>query len=277
MRGLLVLLGVCLLADARAADLEQVAQRRDADFAAGRPLVVHVVVALCDNAHQGIVPVPAALGDGANPKTNLYWGAMYGVRTFFQRSPRWKSVPIPASQDQHVLERVAFRGEVVRDGRHGDIYLVAEAWDGRYMAEAIRYFLELNRGEHVELLQIGGRQVDAGGAAHLIAFVGHNGLMDFEAPVLPRSSVTAAPQASVVLACISDSYFTPLLAVPLLMTSGLMAPEAYTLDAVVVAWFSGQDAAGVRQAAASTYARFQHTSEQAALRLFRVPKPRRLP
>ena len=46
-----------------------------------RPLVVHVTVALCDNEHQGIVPVPRAIGNGKDPRNNLYWGADYGVKT----------------------------------------------------------------------------------------------------------------------------------------------------------------------------------------------------
>ena len=37
--------------------------------------VVHVFVALCDNEHQGIVPVPARIGNGEDPDNNLYWGA----------------------------------------------------------------------------------------------------------------------------------------------------------------------------------------------------------
>ena len=41
--------------------------RIQTDARAGRPLVAHVVVALCDNAHQGIAPVPKALGNFATP------------------------------------------------------------------------------------------------------------------------------------------------------------------------------------------------------------------
>ena len=55
--------------------------RIDQDHQRGAPVVVHVVVALCDNEHQGIVPVPATLGNGQDPRNNLYWGALYGVRT----------------------------------------------------------------------------------------------------------------------------------------------------------------------------------------------------
>ena len=262
-----------LVAAAQAADLEPAQRRRDADFAADVPLVAHVVVALCDNENQGIVPVPAALGDGANPKSNLYWGAMYGVRTWFRRSSEWQALPIAGSRDARVLDRALFRREIVRDGRRGELFLVAEAWNGKYIAEAIRHFLEINRGDHVEKIPVGDRFVEAGGMAHVAAFVGHNGLMDFAAPVLPMSRARALPHASVVLACMSDSYFAPLLrehSAPLLTTTGLMAPEAYSLDAALTSWFSGEPARDVRQAAARAYARYQRSSESAALRLFRT-------
>jgi len=51
--------------------------------------LIHVVVALCDNQFQGIVPVPPKIGDGDDPRNNLYWGAAYGVKTFFQKAKDW--------------------------------------------------------------------------------------------------------------------------------------------------------------------------------------------
>jgi len=64
---------------AASASADELVQRIRTDVAAQRPLVAHVVVALCDNVHQGIVPVPRALGNGQDPSSNLYWGARYGV------------------------------------------------------------------------------------------------------------------------------------------------------------------------------------------------------
>lgn len=66
------------------------------------PRVVHVFVALADNKYQGIIPVPAQLGNGSDPGRNLYWGAAYGVRTFFKGSSDWELIgrvrdPIPPS------------------------------------------------------------------------------------------------------------------------------------------------------------------------------------
>src|SRR5688572_31638672 len=91
-----------------------------------------------------------------------------------------------------------------------EIFLLAEAWNGRNIAGAIGHFLELNRGQHAEKIRIGERTLEAGGAAHVVAFIGHNGLMDFATPPIATAS-TATPRASIVLACFSDSYFSPLL------------------------------------------------------------------
>ena len=180
---------------------------------------------------------------------------------------------IEVSRDPRVLDRVLFTRELTRHGKITRVYLVAEAWRGRNIAEAVRHFLELNRGEHRETLRDGEREIDAGGTAHVIAFMGHNGLMDFAAPSLPAAGVAPQPHASVVLACMSESFFAGLLAkdsLPLITTTGLMAPEAYTLAALLESWFGGGDGGQVRDAAAGAYSKYQRTSENAARRLFKT-------
>lgn len=72
--------------------------------------------------------------------------------------------------------------------------------------------------------------------AELVVYVGHDGLMDFPLAIdfARRSS---ASHSAIILACASRSYFLDLFrasgATPLLWTTGLMAPEAYTLKAAV--------------------------------------------
>jgi len=108
--------------------------------ALARPVVVHVTVALCDNATQGIVPVPAAIGDGNDPRTNLYWGAAYGLRTWLKRE-RWK-VEIVPPRHATILERLVARKTI--GGR--EVVLTADAWRGRRIREAITSFLEKSWG-----------------------------------------------------------------------------------------------------------------------------------
>jgi hypothetical protein len=50
--------------------------------------------------------------------------------------------------------------------------------------------------------------------------------------------------------------------------SGLMAPEACSLEAAVRTWFASADVAAVRQAAAEAYSKHQGCGRRAAERLF---------
>jgi len=256
---------------ARAGETDSAAQRVLNDFNSGKPLVAHVIVALADNEHQGIVRVLQSLGDGDRPQSNLYWGAMYGVKGFLRRSADWRMVPLPASADPRVLERVLFRRDLVRDGKPATVYLLAEAWQGRQIAASIARFLEMTRGQHAESILADGKQVAAGGEAHLIAYVGHNGLMDFPVPDLKSAPGSRSARAAVVLACYSDDYFSKLLrphAAPLVTTDSLMAPEAYVLEAVVASWFAGASSGEVVEAAAKAYGQYQKISVRSAQRIF---------
>src|SRR5258705_2660454 len=87
--------------------------------------VVHVFVALADNEHQGIVPVSATLGNGDNPKTNLYWGAAFGVKAFFSKSRDWELLTSVTSPSPVILERSVFKH------RHQNLFLIADAYRGR--------------------------------------------------------------------------------------------------------------------------------------------------
>src|SRR5229473_8150857 len=88
------------------------------------PRLVHVFVALADNQHQGIVPVPAALGNGRDAQRNLYWGAAYGVKTYFKASKDWELVWSGRGPKDAILERCVFKS-----GKN-DVYLVADAYEG---------------------------------------------------------------------------------------------------------------------------------------------------
>src|SRR5271156_5644071 len=91
--------------------------------------VVHVFVALADNQHQGIVPVPAKLGDGDAPASNLYWGAAFGVKSYFRASSDWMLLSSAPGPKPAILERCVFRH------RDDAVYLVADAYRGSQIRE----------------------------------------------------------------------------------------------------------------------------------------------
>jgi hypothetical protein len=237
-------------------------------FAQDRPRVVHVFVALADNQNQGIVPVPAALGNGLDADRNLYWGSAYGVKTFFRHAPEWSLLSSGQQPKPAILERCVFKY------RAENVYLVADAYRGSEIKQAILDFLDAAAGASLEELSVqeNSRTVslNAGGAANLVAYVGHEGLMDFQLPRLPRQK-NDRHRDSIILACISRSYFANLLrssgAYPLLWTTGLMAPEAYTLKSALDGWIAGEENEKIRDRAATAYAKYQKCSFRAAHRL----------
>jgi hypothetical protein len=104
------------------------------------PRTIHVFVTLADNANQGIVPVPAKLGNGEDAERNLYWGSAFGVKTFFSRSTKWKLLSSGEKPKYEVLERCVFKY------RTANVYLVADAYRGREIQTAILNFLDAARG-----------------------------------------------------------------------------------------------------------------------------------
>lgn len=226
--------------------------------------VIHVLVALCDNEHQGIVPVPAHLGNGDDLNGNLYWGAGYGIRAFFSKSREWEKIGEIENPKTDVLERLVFRH------RTQNVYLVADAYRGSRMKKTVDDFFSAVSGTELENVRVRDTTLQVLGSADLIVFVGHNGLMDFKLQSAPTKHDDEKREA-IILACASRSYFMKPLkesgAEPLLWTSNLMAPEAYTLHDAIEGWVRNESPQQVRERAAAAYAKYQKISQKAALGL----------
>ena len=227
--------------------------------------VIHVFVALADNINQGIVPVSATLGDGDNPKTNLYWGAAFGVKTFFSKNRDWQLVQTVLNPSAVVLERCVFKH------RTRNLFLVADAYRGKEIATATNDFFRASAGHPGEKLTVNSFDFSTGGSAELIAYVGHDGLMDFKLSSTPQQNDKKERQA-IILACASKQYFSQPLkstgANPLLWTTNLMAPEAYVLSAAIDGWIAKESGEQIRLRAAKAYDKYQHCGLKGAQALF---------
>jgi len=234
--------------------------------------VIHVFVALCDNVNQGIVPVSATLGNGDDPPRNLYWGAAFGVKTFFAKNKDWELVSAQTASVKSasvVLDRAIFKR------RDRDVFLVAEAYRGSYIKQATQDFLEAAAGMSGETINVSysnkSTTLYLGGSANVIAYVGHDGLMDFRLTSFPKQRDNEKRDA-IILACASKSYFAePLRATgakPLLWTTNLMAPESYILSAAVDGWLNKDTDEQIRLRAVRAYNQYQNCGLQSANRLF---------
>lgn len=223
--------------------------------------VIRVFTALCDNDHQGIVKVPKKLGDGDDPSNNLYWGAAYGIKTWFKKSKNWELLSSEKVNDI-ILERLVFL--------HNDkkTYLVADAYRGREMKACLTDYFSclaglLKNDDNLTKLDLLKDQTK------LAVFVGHNGLMDFKI----RQPEGKAKIAAMSFCCKSRPFFEKEIidkgCQPLLLTNGFMAPEAYSVSASIDGWMAGNTAEGIVRRAASAYQKYQKCSHKAAYNLFK--------
>jgi hypothetical protein len=232
--------------------------------------VIHAFVALCDNDSQGIAPVPKKIGNGDDPENNLYWGCDDGLRSVFTRSKAWQKLPAKALDpdgDGPILQRLVFRHKST------GALLVADAYRGREIKACLTDYFAALAGHHPVTIQTGETEIAAGSSAHLVAYIGHNGLMEFSVEVpVPAPHTQVAPRTAIALCCLSQHYFKSPLesagARPLLLTRQLMYPAAQILHEASAGWLAGKSPAECAASAAAAYAANQKISRKAAAGIF---------
>jgi len=212
---------------------------------------VHVYVCLCDNEHQGILPVPAKIGDGLKPVSNLYWGCSDGLSSYFKRSKKWKLQKSERLEKSDILEIQRYRHH------SGKAKLEARAYRGDRMAACLSDFLT---------------QCREAGKNDLVVFIGHNGLMDTLVTMPSPAHKDDESSQAMVFACQTQSYFEAELkklnSRPLLLTKSNMYPGAFLLHDAAEVWLRGGSRNEMRKAAAKAYAKNQKISQKGALTIF---------
>lgn len=227
---------------------------------------IHVFVALCDNVYQGIAPVPEKIGNGKDPKHNLYWGAGYGIKSFFKlKTKDWKFIKTIPSKNPKVLERILFKHS------KKNVYMLADAYDGEFIKTCTVDFLKASNHQNPFKIEQDSLQLNFGGGADLTSYIGHDGLMEFDVNIKYKQPQTPKKDV-IILACYSRDYFTPEIkkagANPLLWTTHLMAPEAYTLKAALDGWIKNETGKQVDERAAQAYNKYQKCGIKGARNLF---------
>jgi hypothetical protein len=284
-------LGVCPTARAMSSkSWTDLAPAVVSDIERGRPLVVLVVVPLCSNSQ--IACGRHGLGSPGSLRTNLYWGALYGARRFFDRPERgYERVAVESgdgSTDSPWLERVIYRRWVAaapwavaagasgatppdeaRGGRVEQI-VVLEGFHGEHIDAAVDRFWALAvEGGTVRFHDGDGLRTER---IHVVGYAGHDRLMDGHRLPELGPSPGARPIPSFVLACLSERFFgAPLRAAgssTLVTTSAYVAPEGYAIEAAVRALGSAAPPEAVRQEVVTAYAKWQAIPWRQASRYF---------
>lgn len=269
--------------------LDGLTDRVIADVAAGRPLVAQVHVPLCDN--RVLACGNAKLGDGDHPDTNLYWATTPGFGEWFaRRRSGWTRVlklDAAGSGDPDVLAIHVYRRSVtapaawVKRGAPAklEVDIVVYGWRGTAIDRALAAYATDSSGAGVRALTLAdGTQLAAGGAAQLVAWVGHNRLMDLESYTWPAPAATV-PVGTIAIACHTAAYMErdvpAATRVPLLMTRDFLFANAAPLEAAVLAFARGGGYRQLRSAAATAYAGVQQRPVAKIAGAFTNPADRR--
>lgn len=248
---LLLLVATTTIASAKPTDdwLTNLTDRVVADLAAGKPLAVEVHVPLCDSSI--IACGNAKLGDGENPATNLYWSTTPGLGSWFNRSGAgWtRDAKAAAPADKDILALHVYRKTIS----------TPSTWRTKGAPKTFTLELSINawRGTAIDrALAAYATSLSAAGGAHLVAWVGHNRLMDLESFTWPAASSDA--KGVIAIACATAPYMKQAVSsatrVPLLMTTDLLFANAAPLEATILAFANGKSYATMRLDAATAYA-----------------------
>ncbi len=239
----------------------------EAAIAVGEPLAIQVLVPLCSN--EQVRCGSRWAGQPASLRANLYWGAAFGARRFFDDERNgWEKVTHETGE-RPWLARAVYRRWVPGDawGRQARVEQLAvlDAVHGSDIDQAVSTLYErAANGAQVKFTHAGRERTVR---ILAIGYSGHNRLMDGVAPVPAREASSRALPAF-VLACQSEKYFGSSLrqasAGTLLMTRTNMAPEGYVLHGLLEALGDNLSLARVRRRVVHAYARWQRIDPGAA-------------
>ena len=212
---------------------------------------IEVFVCLCDNEHQAIAKVGEKIGNGMEPSSNLYWGCSDGMSNYFKRSKKWKLTSTKKQTEGPILITLNFKHHT------GKASLIAHAYRGDKMKICLEAYFQKARNA---------------GKGELVAFIGHNGMMDNVVTIPAAAKPDDITSETIVLGCLTESYFTKPLkelnSKPLLMTKSLMYPGSFLLHEALEVWLRDGTKKEIREAAAKAYAKNQNISVRGARTVF---------
>ena len=253
---------------AHAKSIDDLYERIVSDANAGRPLVVTVHVALCDNDSQGLWVKNPSICKGDRPEANLYWATSGGLKTVMKKSPFSTVLYEKAPDDVLAARAVWHRSVPATKGLEArglaadlDVYIVGLAYRGSRIADAMKdsvAALGHDGSPTVELPD--GSTLHYGGAGHVSGYIGHNYLMDVadQGPVLSAADEPSTDHKAVfALACFSDSYLRDTLDRPnghiMVLNKHFTYPGAWTVRGIVRGLVTGRTHKGIHHLAAKFF------------------------
>lgn len=230
------------------------------------PLIIHAFVALYGYDSTNISEVEK-WADGTNLITNLYWGAGYGIKTHFKKRNNWKLLFEQKNINDDILERVVFYKTFPNKAK---VYLIADAYKGYRMRKCLIDYFNALAENKLDSVKLKNKIIPGYGNSDLIAFNGHNGLMDFDIEF--NVNLPTRKKDAIAIACTSEMFFNELFercyAYPLLTTRGLIPAEGYILSSTIESWAMLQTGGEIKVNTIKTYCSIQKIDYSEAESLF---------
>lgn len=265
---------ITVTSEAASGWLDGVYARVAATVKSGKPVVLQAHVALCDNSIINC----GAQGDGDNINKNLYWTTSGAVDGWFRRQRAvWSEVSrsdAPPGTTGVLQVRIyrAHVGPSARWRQRGvtrpfEVYAVIYGWRGKDIDKALQAYMDdLYHCTPRAVALPGGGVLQAGGQAHLVAWIGHNRMMDLDREQLRRlllrtDGCPQQPKGMIAVACRTGSYLGRYVSsaerVPLLLTDSLLFAGTHAFEGAARAFMYGSSLAEIRTAGANAYAEGQ--------------------
>ena len=237
---------------------------------AKKAIIAHILVPLCDNLNQGIVPTSPKLGNGMDLRNNLYWGVRHGMKTIFKRNKKWKLVKEIKNPDSNILERVIYQRIFKNNAK---VILVLDAYRGDRMKACLEDYFNALAENKTEVITVDSTEIPIYGNADLIGFNGHNGLMDTEISYsITKENIRQKDAISI--SCQSKYYFNErfekLNAYPLVVTTNNLYPGGFIVEGIIEKWAIQKSDELIRQEAGNAYHRVKKCGVKGARRLFQT-------
>jgi len=247
---------------------EQIKNQLQTKIKNNKPLIAHILIPLCDNENQGIVPTSPKLGNGLDLRNNLYWGVRHGINTIFKRNKKWKLKGEVDNPNSNVLKRVIYERKFKNEAT---VLVILDAYRGDRMKACLEDYFNALAENKMDTLLLDSIQIPLYGNADLVGFNGHNGLMDREISYsITKKNIRQKDAISI--SCQSKYYFNErfkkLNAYPLVVTTGNLYPGGFIIEGIIEKWGLQETDELIRQEAGNSYHRVKKCGIRGARRLF---------
>lgn len=213
---------------------------------------------------------PSKFTNGNDPRTNLCWGALYGVDTHMANAAGWRRIYGDRGDGARIIRRSVFARRVTASAewvaagvdQSFDVYVLANAWPSSRLRDAMSQPIRDACADGPVVITHDGMSLAFGSASCMVGYLGPNAMADaYWDPFEACKSGGHSRIGLFYLSSMSAVYLYDSAVrhgfYPVLFARLPIVPEAYLFDGMMQALLQGELDKGFLDSAASAYAKYQ--------------------